>query len=308
MNDPAPLPVLPAELTYDDAPPLSDADLEVYGDAAVQAAHDSLLDVEDVDPALLASDEDGYAARHLVPQAVRRFRIEDDDMAAWAMAKVGAINAELAELAERGDAYRQRIGQWFDHAADPLKGRLHFLEGHLKDYARRERARDPKRKTVLLPTGRVSSRSGSAPTVKVADEAEVIAWAKANLEGDDLAAVVKVVESVRVTNLREHVEVRPLTVGLAYSANLAECGCTVDQLVMLPDPTTELLPIETRMELSPWAIGEVIQCGLCDAYRAVESIASELHQIDAVLDADGTPVPGTVIEQPTTTFTVTPDA
>jgi phage host-nuclease inhibitor protein Gam len=310
MSDPAELRdlPLPAELTYDDAPPLSDADLEAYGDAAVQAAHDHLLEVEEVDLALLVTEaDDGYAARHLVPVAVRSFRIEDDATADWAMAKVGAIDAELAELTSRADAYRRRIGAWFDHAAKPLVGRRRLLEGHLKDYARRERVRDPKRKTLVLPTGRVSSRGASAPSVKVADEDAVIAWAKAHLEGDELAAVVKVVESVRVSNLREHVTVGQLTVGLMCEAWL-ECGCTVDRLVMLETPTTEPLTIEQRSAVAPWAIGEVVECGLCGAAFPVNQVATELHQINAVLDEAGAPVPGTIIEAPTTTFTVSPDA
>lgn len=314
MIDPDELAQLPAELTYDDAPPLSDADLEAYGDAAVTAATDSGMDVEHVDYRELAAPRDldgstnAYAASVFVPEAVRRWRIEDDDAATWAMAKVAAIDVELAELTAGRESYTRRIGRWFDKSAKPLVARRMLLEGHLKDYARRERARDPKRKTVLLPTGRVSSRGGSAPSVKVADEDAVIAWAKTHLEGDELTAVVKVVESVRVSNLREHVAVGRLTVGLLCTATLTECACTVPELVMLEAPTTEGLTIEQRTALSPWALGEVIDCGLCGVARVVESIATELHQIDAVLDEAGAVVPGTIVEQPTTTFTVAPDA
>lgn len=307
MLDPELLPVLPAELTYDDAPPLSDADLEAYGDAHVLAATDSGLNVEDVDPDLLVAEEgDAYAARHLVPAAVRRFRIEDDGTAAWAMAKVADIDVALAELTDSADGYRRRIALWFDRAAKPLKGRRLLLEGHLKDYARRERERDPKRKTVTLPTGKVSSRS-SQPAVKVADEAEVIGWAKAHLEGDDLELVVKVVESVRVSNLREHATIRQLTVGLVCTATL-ECGCTLEQTVPLAEPTADGLTIEVMQQLSPWGAGEVLHCGLCDIDQAVTQISTTPDRIDAVLDPTGAVVPGTVIEYGTTTFTVAPDA
>lgn len=306
-------PILPPELAYDDAPPLTDADLERWEAAVMGLADEGAMDdeaaafqlLEALDqPALLATPSEMDAARSL-PQALilvdaaqveqrRPWRIEDDNAAEWAMRVVASIDADLADLAEKADGWQQRIQHWFRQGRRPLLARRVLLEHHLKDYARRERERDPKRKTVKLPAGSVSSRAGS-PQAKVVDEAQVIAWARANLTDDACAEVVKVVESVLVSKLREVVTVGDVVDAYDWEATLA-CSHVEEGYSL----TIEDVP----------DVAEIRVCDVCavdpDAptNQPVASVQVRERTRLAVLDGEGNEVPGAMAEPGATTFSV----
>lgn len=305
------VPPLPADLAFgDDPPPLTDADLEAWDYAVAEAQDDephseALLAVQ----ALIDGTEENHRPAWVyVPEPVRRFRIEDDAAAEWAMRKVAEIDGELAKLKALHDGWLERITTWFDRGARRLTGRRMMLVAHLEDYARRERAAG-NRKTVALPSGKVATRS-TAMAAAVADEAAVIAWAEANLEGDDLEAVVKVVRSVRVSDLRERTTLAQWVGSVQFVAHLS-CGHTEESWVTIDPLDPAKCSIEYRESLAPWTPGEQVPCSSCEGNQATiprfaQQIATFPEFVTVVLDADGKLVPGTTVTPEKVSTTVTP--
>jgi len=307
MTDPAELPdlPLPPELAYEDAPPLTDYDLERLEDQVLGTADEAAMD----DDAALAALQEGAAAPELdwAGPAALRWRIEDDGAAEWAMRHVVAIDAELGELAARAQGWTQRIQGWFDKGARRLKVRRAYFDGHLTDYARRERDRTgDKRKTIELPSGKVRSTS-SKPKATVVTEDAVIRWAKAKLDGELLDAVVKVVESVRVSELREHVVVGHVVVAIEFGANLS-CGCVIGPHEVQVETPSPMMTSEEQLALAPWALGELLDCDHGPGGGHVEAVLPVLIAQPAVLDLDGQVVPGTAVAPGEVTVKVVPGA
>ncbi len=113
---------------------------------------------------------------------VHRWTVTDDGSAEWALRKLAAVQASLAELEERRDQWAAKIAQWFDHASRPLARKATFFAAHLEDYALRRRAEtNGQVKTVVLPSGRIATHAGRM-VVAVGDEPAFRAWALANPE------------------------------------------------------------------------------------------------------------------------------
>ncbi len=122
--------------------------------------------------------------------------------AEWSMAKVSTVDAELARIDQQYEEWLQRLDNWRNAAVRPLQERREFFVGHLSDYLRRLRQENPRKKSLPLPSGKVSSRH-QQPRAVIVDEAAVIEWARAS----DHAEVIRVVESVRLDDLRKLVKV-----------------------------------------------------------------------------------------------------
>jgi phage host-nuclease inhibitor protein Gam len=295
---------IPPELAYDDAPPLSDWDLERMEDEALALADAAAMDPEAALGQLLDAASDGDPEDDAAPY---RWRIADDGAAEWAMRHVAEIDQELEELATRAKGWTERIQGWFDKAARRLKVRRAYFDGHLTDYARRERDRtDGKRKTIELPSGKVRSTS-SKPKATVVTEDAVIRWAKAKLDGDLLDAVVKVVESVRVSELREHVVVGHVVVAIEFGANLS-CGCVIGPHEVQVETPSPMMTTDEQLALAPWALGELLDCDHGPGGGHVEAVLPVLIAQPAVLDLDGQVVPGTAVAPGEVTVKVVPGA
>lgn len=315
---------LPPELAYDDAPPLSDADLEAWEASVLALADDVSLSVEEAAATLLeaaehpqllvtatALTEAELRASLDLPQAPMvlpsegatietkpPFRIADDGCAEWAMRHLAAIDGDLAELRERAQGWTQRIQAWFDSSARPLQARRAFFDYHLSRYGAERRA-ETGAATVKLPSGKVATRQVQA-AAKVADEAQVLAWAKGNLIGEDLEAVVKVVEKVLVRGLQAHTTVEPVPVHQRVTWTMA-CG-HYDYLVTDHEAIADEIV----------TVGEVRPCPTCrveqgmDATSPVSHVETEQVTRLAVLDSGGEEVPGAMVEDAHLSITVSP--
>ncbi len=122
--------------------------------------------------------------------------------AEWACAKVAGADAELARIDQQYQEWLARLDEWHETAVRPLQNRREFFASALSDYLRRLRKENPRKKSLPLPSGKVSSRR-QQPRAVIVDEVAVIKWARAS----DHAEVVRVVESVRVDDLRKLVKV-----------------------------------------------------------------------------------------------------
>lgn len=110
-------------------------------------------------------------------EAPRRFIVDDEDKANWAMRKLARLRRRQQANADLAAKERARIDEWVTEANDTLEGQAAFFESLLIEFHHGELARDEKRKTITLPTGRLESRA-QQPKVIVDDVDAFIAWAK----------------------------------------------------------------------------------------------------------------------------------
>ena len=105
-----------------------------------------------------------------------RFRVADDQQAAWAMRKLASLRRRQAEIDRTAKAEVDRIEAWHVHQSAALVADTNYFTGLLTEYARVERdAHD--RKTVSLPHGTIKSRAGGE-RVDVTDADAFVAWAE----------------------------------------------------------------------------------------------------------------------------------
>lgn len=129
-------------------------------------------------PVFLASPDDEWADT-LEPERAERWQITGTETAAWAMGKVAAAHADLDELKRQAAEWKQRVDEWLEHESAPLVRRIEFFSGHLERYALDVREADPKKKSLVLPSGVVKTRV-SNPRVEVVDDEAFVEWAAVN--------------------------------------------------------------------------------------------------------------------------------
>ncbi len=225
-----------------------------------------LLATEDAfDVGLIPSEGD-------LPEPVQRWHIDGTGSAAWAMAHVARAESALSDLQAQAIDWYGRIDAWLAHEAAPHRATVAFFEAHLERYALELREVDPKARTLVLPTGKVSTRSTS-PKVTVTDEAAVIAWA------DDFAPeAVARDPKVKLTELRRHVIVKEM---LTHAWITHSCGCKVS---VSDEEGLDIPPVGTGIECS--------ECGAEALIGMVEPLASKLLPVTV----DGGFVPGVDVD------------
>lgn len=155
----------------------------------------------------VADEVDLWAAgEHQLPHHVQGWLPADDSEADWAMGMVRHVDAEISGLQAQARAWHDRIDAWLADATRAPERRRAFFADRLEAYGRQWREADERRRTLHLPSGRVTARVPQSATVVVADEAAVLDW----LYDDDSplaeAAIKRVPNSVYVSELRKLVE------------------------------------------------------------------------------------------------------
>lgn len=111
--------------------------------------------------------------------APRRFRIEDDSAAAWALRKLRRAEHARERNIQIAEQEVERIDAWLVEANASHQRDAKYFRAILTDYALRCRQNpDDGRKTISLPAGQVATRTGSAQW-KVEPET-FLPWAKQN--------------------------------------------------------------------------------------------------------------------------------
>lgn len=165
---------------------------------------DEVLDTGPLSPEQLAELE-GHLAPELV--AVHRWQIEDDQAAEWAMRMLAAIDLETSGIREQAALWVERINAWRNEATGRLHQRADFFDAQLRMYAIRVRRADPKRATISLPSGKISTRAPKEPKVEIANEEEFVKWAAETLPEEEFEQVVETVEKARILAIRKLVRV-----------------------------------------------------------------------------------------------------
>lgn len=140
-----------------------------------------------------------------------RFVIDDEDKAEWGLRKLERIQAEFDEVKRQRDEQLDRIQSWFEECARTILRQQDFFEGLLTEFHRNELRRNPDRKTIKLPSGKLSSRRGQ-PRWNV-DEETFVTWAEEDPERAELF--------IRVTRVVNRV-------GVKSSLHLRDDGQVVD--------------------------------------------------------------------------------
>lgn len=160
---------------------------------------------------------------------VRRWAIRSLDEAEWAMRKLAALDGRAGEIADQSSVWYQRIREWETRERARIEPGVRFFTERLQRYALDRRALDERHnKTTFLPSGSIATRGSADPKVVVDDEAVVIAWAKSTLDDSQREDVVKVEESVRVSELRKVVKVGERDVLLAAETWEKVTGIIID--------------------------------------------------------------------------------
>lgn len=128
-----------------------------------------------------------------------RFRVHDDQAAAWAMRRLFSIENKIGEYQRIADAERTRIEDWLTEVNSPLAKSRDYFVGLLMDYARRQRDEDG-RKSIPLPHGKITSRS-TQPKWHVRED-EVLPWARQTHPD-----VIAVKESLSLTAMKDRFQV-----------------------------------------------------------------------------------------------------
>ena len=239
------------------------------------AIDDPPFDVEEVDTFIVSPET----------SPARGFVIDSDDYAEWAMAHVAQIDADIEQTAELAKARLARIRRWEKEELDRLRGRREFFASRLIDYAAEIRARDRKRATINLPSGKISS-SDVKPKVTVADEEALAEWAREHLPED----AVKVTTKVYVGPLRKHTRIVKEDAGWGLTLS---CGHHID------------VPIANDDGEPNDVTGSTFPCPICATNESQEIVERTVYSRSRVVDENGETVPGAGIDPGGLTFSVT---
>jgi hypothetical protein len=110
------------------------------------------------------------------------FTITDDSLAQWAMRRHNHYLQRITAHDDLAASEIARVEAWRDEVNAPLRQHLAYFQSLLEQWARQVRETDPAIKTVHLPAGELSTRKVKG-RIDIADDAELITWASANLPG-----------------------------------------------------------------------------------------------------------------------------
>jgi hypothetical protein len=132
-------------------------------------------------------------------EAPEHFQIENDGAAAWAMRKLRRLRQHQESNNRLAAEQIEKIEDWLIHANRPSQDSIRFFESILSNYAVRQRIEED-RKTIDLPEGKISTRSGS---LKWAINGEVfLPWAREN--APDL---IRIKEEAALSEVKARLEV-----------------------------------------------------------------------------------------------------
>ncbi len=138
-----------------------------------------------------------------VADALRQlpWRITGIDTAEWAMRKYAEAAARVNAAHEQHTAWVARYDDWLASTTRADRATMDYMAGQLERYALDEReASHDRTKTVVLPSGRVSTRTTKAAVV-VTDEDLLLKWMDENLPADIVQTVTT--RKIGLTPLRE---------------------------------------------------------------------------------------------------------
>lgn len=162
------------------------------------------LDDEQIEAEIVAGEE--RTADRATPvddddETATPFAVHDERSAEWAMRKLARYRAEIDRARELAAGWRAEVDEYLAAEERRLGRSADYFDGLLAEYLREVREDDPKRASIALPSGRISSRKVPA-RVEVTDAAQVIEWAETDLDDDDRAALLKIETKIVAKELK----------------------------------------------------------------------------------------------------------
>lgn len=129
---------------------------------------------------------DYFAEGELQPEEVTEegetkqvFRVQTDDQANWALAKLQRFQREKARIEAQAQEAEWKIKEWKQSSLLTVENEIRFFEGLLIAYHRWLEAQDVAGKSYKLPLGTLKSTKQTT-IIEVQDKEGLIAWAEEN--------------------------------------------------------------------------------------------------------------------------------
>lgn len=107
------------------------------------------------------------------PEKPARFVVDNETKADWAIRKLTAIRARIAENDAQADRIMEQAEAWLREVNEAEQKHAAFFESLLAGFHLSQLQEDPKRKTIKLPAGTLSARQSPA-TLSVDPDAFLI--------------------------------------------------------------------------------------------------------------------------------------
>lgn len=160
------------------------------------------------------------------------FRIHDLGSLEWAFKRFAEAKKEVDEYEAFYMSEKQKLDNWLEEVQKAPKNEMAYFEGLIIEYARRQREERDK-KTVISPSGRVTSRRSPA-TIQQVDEKKLTKYAldneieeafKIELDWPKLKKMLTITDDGRVINAEtgevvEGAKVKPETIN--YKVEVSE--------------------------------------------------------------------------------------
>lgn len=218
-----------------------------------------------------------------------RWQITDKGGAEWAMRQVADARRVEAETDRLAKDFHSQVDDWAADVVGPRIRTARFFEHHLTDYLRRLQAAEPdeskRPKSLKLPSGSVTSRTPTKPSVEVVKPDELDGW------------VFRRFAEAVASRVREALSAQP-DAPLPYEAALA-----IDTETLAAAIYDAAQQTVVRFTL------EAAKAGINEAATVVpDPTWPETAEADAplVVVIDGEVVPGLAGAEPETTYTVKP--
>ena len=135
-----------------------------------------------------------------------RFRVTDKKSADWCLRKIAAYEAEMEENRKLVEEEKLRLDMWLEKENEQAMRSIDYFGGLLREWMEEEYGKNPKKRSISLPHGRIRLRQ-QQPEYAYRDE-EVLAFLKEN--APDL---IQTIETYNKSNIKafikKHCEITP---------------------------------------------------------------------------------------------------
>jgi len=112
------------------------------------------------------------------PEKKERFKVENKEQAEWCLRQISRLMREQDEIESTAQAEIEKITTWENDQTESIQKSISFFENLLIDYHRQVLQKDPKAKTIKLPSGRLEARKAQPEYLR--DKETMLPWVEQN--------------------------------------------------------------------------------------------------------------------------------